>query len=65
MLVLGVDVGQRDAIVEALFLLVSEMSEAVPLAAALRVESPDVVVDDTGAFLVQVRVESFAAEERS
>lgn len=40
------------------------MPEPVPLTAALRVEVHDVVVDDSGGFLVDFGVEGLAAEER-
>ncbi len=40
------------------------VAEAVPLGAALRVEGPDVVVDDAGGLLVDFLVEGLATEER-
>ena len=58
-----VDVVQRDTIVENLFLLVAKVAQAVPLRRRLRVEGPDVVVDDARRFLVQLLVESLATEE--
>ena len=39
------------------------MAEAIPLGAALRVEGPDVVVDDAGGLLVDFLVEGLPAEE--
>ena len=39
------------------------VAEAIPLGAALRVEGPDVVVDDTGRLLVDFLVEGLPAEE--
>ena len=57
------DLLQADAVVEDGLALVAEVAQAVPLARALRVEGPDVVVDDAGGFLVDVFVEGLAAEE--
>lgn len=57
------DVLERDAVVELGFFLVGEVPKAVPLAAGLRVELPDVVVDYAGWFLVDVFVEDLTAEE--
>ena len=59
-----VDLVERHAVVELRFGLVPEMPQAVPLAAGLRVEGPDVVVDDPRGFLVHVLGEGLAAEER-
>lgn len=42
----AVDVVLRDAVVELLLVLVGEVAQAVPLRRHLRVEGPDVVVDD-------------------
>jgi hypothetical protein len=39
------------------------MPQAVPLGRRLRVEGPDVVVDDAWRFLVELLVEGLAAEE--
>lgn len=57
------DIIQRDTIIENFLLLVAKVAQAVPLGRRLRVESPDVVVDDARRFLVQFLVESLAAEE--
>ena len=59
----AVDVVERDAVVEDLLLLVAEVAQAVPLRGRLGVEGPDVVVDDSGGFLVELLVEGLAAEE--
>jgi hypothetical protein len=57
------NVVECDTVIELGFFLVGEMSKAIPLAAGLRVELPDVVVDYTGWFLVDVFVEDLTAEE--
>lgn len=54
---------QRHAIVEPRFRLVSKVSQPVPLAAALGVEGPDVVIDDPRRFLIDVLVELLPAED--
>ena len=54
---------ERDAVVEYCFLLVAEVAKAVPLAGGLRVERPDIIVDDPGCLLVDLFVELLAAEE--
>lgn len=61
--VCAVDVVEGDAVVELGFFLVAEVAQAVPLGGRLRVEGPDVVVDDAGRFLVDFLVESLPAEE--
>lgn len=58
-----VNIIQRDAVVEHFLLLVAEVPQAVPLGGGLRVEGPDVVVDDAWRFLVELLVEGLAAEE--
>ena len=57
------DIIQRDAIIEYFLLLVAKVAQAVPLRRRLRVEGPDVIVDDARRFLVQFLVESLPAEE--
>ena len=57
------DVVHAHVVVEARCLLVREMAEAVPLRRGLRVEGPDVVVDEAGAFLVDGFVEGLPLEE--
>jgi hypothetical protein len=58
-----VDIIERNAIIKHFLLLVAEMPQAVPLRRRLRVEGPDVVVDDARRFLVELLVEGLAAEE--
>lgn len=53
----------RHPIIKQPLLLVSIVSQPVPLAGNLRVEGPDVVVDAPGVFGEEVLVEEFAVEE--
>jgi len=57
------DGGEGGVVVEARGALVAEVAEAVPLRGGLRVEGPDVVVNDAGGLLVEVLVEGLAGEE--
>ena len=59
----AVDIVECHAVVEFLLFLVSEVPQTVPLTGALGVESPDIVIDYPGWFLVYVFVESLPTEE--
>ena len=59
----AVDVVEGDVVVEALGSLVGEVAQTVPLRAGLRVEGPDVVVDDARRLVQDLLVKGLAAEE--
>jgi hypothetical protein len=59
----AVNLVQSNAIVEFGFLLVPEVSETVPLGAALGVEGPDIVIHNPGWFLIDFLMERLPAEE--
>jgi hypothetical protein len=60
----AVNISQRDPIVEKFLLLIGKMSQTIPLGTHLRVERPDIVVDNSGSFVYQFLVERSTAEER-
>lgn len=55
---------KRHAVVKLRLLLIPKVPQTVPLRAGLGVEGPDVVVDDSGWFLVDILLEGLAPEER-
>lgn len=59
-----VNIVQCDTVVEDFLFLVPEMTEAVPLTRALRIERPDIIVHDARWLLVDVLVKELTAEER-
>lgn len=61
---LAVDIVQGNTIIEDFLFLVTEVAEAVPLARRLRIECPDIIVDDARWFLIDVLVKELTAEER-
>ena len=56
--ILKSEVGESGTVVEAAFGLVGKVAQSIPLRARLRVERPDIVVDASRSFVVDVLVES-------
>lgn len=63
MALVAADLVDGDTIVKLGLLLVGKVAEAVPLRRDLRVELPDVVVDDAGRLVDDLLVEELALEE--
>jgi hypothetical protein len=59
----AVNIFQRNAVIESLFLLVREVSQPVPLARDLGVEGPDIVVYGPGMLMDNLLVKKRAVEE--
>lgn len=59
----AVNIVHSYTIVKLRFLLVAEMTEAIPLTATLRVERPGIVIYGSGRLRVNVFVEYLAAKE--
>lgn len=62
--VCAMDLIKRYAVVKHLLLLVTEMSQAVPLTTGLRVEGPYIIIDDSRWLLIYILFELLSAEER-
>lgn len=60
---LRMNILHRHSIVELLFLLISIVSQPIPLTGHLRVEGPDIIVDAPRRFGEEVLVEELAVEE--
>ena len=58
-----VDILQSGSVIEFLFFLEAKVSESIPLARALAVEGPYIVVDRAWRLLKELLVEDFAVEE--
>lgn len=60
---LAMDIVQSHAIVKDFLLLITEMTEPIPLTGRLRIECPDIIVDGSRRLLVDVLVKELTAEE--
>lgn len=61
---LAMDVVQSHAIVKDFLLLITEMTEPIPLTGRLRIECPNIVVHNSRWFLINVLVKELTTEER-
>lgn len=63
MAVFPVNILERHSIIELGLFLVPKVAQAIPLTGYLGVESPNIIVDNSGWFLEQLVVKQFALEE--